>query len=121
MMENHSFDNYLGMLGRGDGFRLDRHQRPVASNPDGAGNLVSAFHMPTACQVRGLPSNAWNASHVSFDGGRNDGFVKASSAVAMGYWTAQDLPFYYSLAAPSWCATVGSAPVWVRRSPTVAT
>ena len=31
MMENHSFDNYFGMLGRGDGFHLDAaraaHQR----------------------------------------------------------------------------------------------
>ncbi len=98
MMENHSFDNYLGMLGRGDGFRLDQHHRPVASNPDGAGTIVSAFHMPTACQVRQKPSNAWNDSHVSFNGGRNDGFVQASSEVAMGYWTGQDLPFYYSLA-----------------------
>src|SRR5439155_26443313 len=35
MMENHSFDNYLGMLGRGDGFTLDASGRPTAANPDG--------------------------------------------------------------------------------------
>ena len=28
MMENHSFDNYFGMLGRGDGFTLDFDGRP---------------------------------------------------------------------------------------------
>ena len=30
MQENHSFDNYLGMLGRGDGFTLDHRGRPDA-------------------------------------------------------------------------------------------
>ena len=39
MQENHSFDNYLGMLGRGDGFTLDRHGRPTNTNPDPSGGL----------------------------------------------------------------------------------
>jgi len=42
----------------------------------------------------------WNASHISYDHGRNDGFVRASGPVAMGYWTAEDLPFYYALTFP---------------------
>src|SRR6185436_2596843 len=46
MMENHSFDNYLGMLGRGDGFHR-RHGQPIATNDDDAGNPVTAFHMPS--------------------------------------------------------------------------
>ncbi|MGH3292548.1 MAG: alkaline phosphatase family protein, partial [Trebonia sp.] len=38
MMENHSYDNYLGMLqGRGDGFPLGADGRPEISNPDTAG------------------------------------------------------------------------------------
>src|SRR5215470_10684930 len=45
MMENHSYDNYLGALDRGDGFRL-RHGQPTAANPDDDGRLVHAFHMP---------------------------------------------------------------------------
>ena len=40
MMENHSYDDHLGMLGRGDGFRLDGRGQPVDANPDGQGNLV---------------------------------------------------------------------------------
>src|SRR5205823_9313312 len=28
MMENHSYDNYFGMLGRGDGFQRDAEGRP---------------------------------------------------------------------------------------------
>ena len=97
MMENHSYDNYLGTLRRGDGFRL-RDGRPRDANPDGNGNLVHAFRMPSTCQLDGSPGQNWNASHVSFDGGRNDGFVRASGPVAMGYWTGDDLPFYAGLA-----------------------
>jgi phospholipase C len=97
MMENHSYDSYFGVLDRGDGFRM-RDGRPRAANPDGNGNLVHAFHMPNACQLQGHPGQNWNASHISFDEGRNDGFVLASGPVAMGYWTGEDLPFYYGLA-----------------------
>src|SRR5215470_16302903 len=97
MMENHSFDNYFGVLGRGDGFRL-RDGQPTAANADGAGNPIRAFHMPSTCQLDGHPGQNWNASHESFDHGRNDGFVRASGPVAMGYWTGDDIPFYYELA-----------------------
>src|SRR5207302_2454062 len=66
---------------------------------DGHGNLVHAFHMPTPCQLDSKPSQSWNASHVQWDGGRNDGFVVSDSGpVAMGYWTGADVPFYYGLA-----------------------
>ena len=98
MMENHSYDNYLGMLRRGDGFPLDRRGQPTAANPDGAGNLVRAFRMPSTCQLERAPGQNWNASHIQYDHGRNDGFVRASGPVAMGYWTKEDLPFYYALA-----------------------
>jgi phospholipase C len=97
MMENHSFDNYLGVLGRGDGFHL-RNGRPTNANRDDSGKLVRAFHMPSACQLDSAPGQNWDASHLSFDHGRNDGFVRASGDVAMGYWTADDIPFYYGLA-----------------------
>ncbi len=97
MMENHSFDNYLGMLGRGDGFRL-RNGRPAAANRDADGTLIRAFHMPSACQQDGHPGQNWNASHTQYDHGHNDGFVRASGPVAMGYWTGDDIPFYYGLA-----------------------
>lgn len=98
MMENHSYDSYLGMLGRGDGFRLGPGGRPVHSNPEANGDLVHSFAMRNACQTNHGPGQNWNASHISFNGGRNDGFVRASGPVAMGYWTAETIPFYYSLA-----------------------
>jgi len=97
MMENHSFDSYLGALGPTVGFPVS-HGVPTAANPDGNGNLIHAFHMPSACQLNGHPGQNWNASHISYNGGRNDGFVLASGPVAMGYWTEEDIPFYYGLA-----------------------
>jgi len=96
MMENHSFDNYLGVLGRGNGFRL-RNGRLTNWNPYGPDRLY-AFHMPNTCQFPAEPNQSWNASHIAYAGGRMDGFVEASGPVAMGYWTEDDIPFYHALA-----------------------
>jgi phospholipase C len=99
MMENHSFDNYLGMLGRGDGFALDSGGRPTNWNPTRTGQRQLAFHMANDCQLDGKPSQEWEASHEQYDGGTNRGFViSPSGPVAMGYYDRSDLPFYYSLA-----------------------
>jgi phospholipase C len=98
MMENHSYDSYLGALKyHGDGFRFGRDGKPLNANPDGNGNLIRSFHMPSTCQLHAVPGQDWDRSHTSWDGGRNDGFVKASTAVAMGYWDETDIPFYYGL------------------------
>jgi phospholipase C len=101
MMENHSYDNKLGMLGRkgADGFRLGPGGKPLATNPYANGDIQHAFRMPTDCQLSGKPSQSWKDSHIQFNNGRNDGFVKsASGPVAMGYWDRAGQPFYYSLA-----------------------
>jgi phospholipase C len=114
MMENHSYDNFFGMLGRGfgqrprgDGFTLAIDGLPDANNPLADGKLQRAFRMPRTCQFGGVPSQEWAASHNAYDNGRMDGFVRtpvsAGSSqvvgpVAMGYWTAEDLPFTYALA-----------------------
>src|ERR1700712_1132472 len=74
MMENHSYDNYFGMLHRGDGFTLDKAGRPTNSCPDANGNPVRAFHMANTCQLSKQPSQAWNASHAQWDNGKMDGF-----------------------------------------------
>ena len=57
MMENHSYDNRLGMLNRhgADGFRLGRDGLPTATNPYANGDLQHAFRMPTTCQLNGEP------------------------------------------------------------------
>jgi len=103
MMENHSFDNILGMVphrvrGRGavDGLRV-HHGRITNSNPGPEGR-VHAKHASTPCQVPQEPSQAWNPSHISYARGSNDGFVRASGPSAMWFWDNRDLPFTYSLA-----------------------
>ncbi len=97
MQENHSYDSYFGMLGRGDGFTLDDQGRPTASNPDDAGNPVRAFHMASTCQAHSVTQN-WNSTHLQWNNGAMDGFVRTSKATAMGYWDGTDIPFYYGLA-----------------------
>ncbi|HVV76448.1 MAG TPA: alkaline phosphatase family protein [Mycobacteriales bacterium] len=114
MMENHSYDNFLGMLGRGpgqtprgDGFTIAANGEPTATNPRPDGRTQHAFRMPTTCQLHQRPSNEWMSSHEQFNHGKMDGFVRAPIApaipapngpVAMGYWTEHDLPFMYDLA-----------------------
>ena len=97
MMENHSFDNILGLIGRGDGFTLGSNGQPTAKNPDGHGNYVHAFHMPTECQTDGV-GNDWKVTHEAYDGGTCQGFVTSTSAEAMGYFTKADLPFSCGMA-----------------------
>jgi phospholipase C len=100
MMENHSYDNKLGMLQRpgADGFQLGPDGLPRATNPYPNGDIQHAFHMPTTCQNH-APSQEWTQSHTQFAGGRNDGFViSGSGPTAMGYWDGADQPFYYSMA-----------------------
>jgi phospholipase C len=114
MMENHSYDNYLGMLrGRGEGFPLGPDGQPDASNRSQEGEVVRAFHLDSPVQHTGVPSQAWHATHVQWGEGRCDGFVTSAqqaltakgaaasaeaASIAMGYWTEADLPFYYGLA-----------------------
>src|SRR3984893_8658874 len=107
MMENHSYDNYLGMLsGRGEGFPLDGDGLPTVTNLDAAGSPVRAHHLATTVQAEDVPCQSWHASEVQWNQGKMDGFVTSTQEVApdadramgMGYWSQDDLPFYYGLA-----------------------
>jgi phospholipase C len=106
MMENHSFDNYLGALGRGDGFPLGSDGQPEVANTDASGHLVRAYPMKSTKQHEGAPCQSWRAVHAQWSGGSMNGFVRAiqlaapdaDETAAMGYWTEEDLPFYYGLA-----------------------
>jgi phospholipase C len=101
VMENHSYDNHLGMLGRSgaDGFALGANGKPKASNPYPDGKIQHAFRMPTTCQLSGQPSQTWQDAHTQLADGHLAGFVRSGSGpVAMGYWEKADLPFYYSMA-----------------------
>jgi phospholipase C len=121
MMENHSYDNYFGMLeGRGEGFRVGADGEPKVVNHGADGRPVRAFHLASTVQRRGIPSQSWHASHLQWGDGQCDGFVTnaqkvqsqaragtagdevdtatEAAATGMGYWCDLDLPFYYGLA-----------------------
>ena len=99
MKENHSYDNYFGMLGRGDGFTFDSNGVPLNSNPDRAGNPVRVHHLSVPFNPSFAVSQTWNASHLEFNEGKMDGFVATTdSPEPMGYLDEGDLPWYYALA-----------------------
>jgi len=120
MMENHSYDNYLGMLqGRGEGFPLGQDGQPDVTNLGASGEAIRPYHLSSTVQHPFVPSQSWHASHHQWGHGKCDGFVTSSQSVltetedaagmsataladaaaaGMGYWREQDLPFYYGLA-----------------------
>ena len=106
MMENHSFDNYLGTLGRGEGFPLGDDGTPDAENPDSAGTMIRAHHAGSTVQQEGVPCQSWSATHTQWADGKLNGFVTSAEqaapegdkTAAMSYWTDRDLPFYHGLA-----------------------
>lgn len=90
MMENRSFDHYLGWLpgadGRQAGLRFtDKH------------GLAHATHRLSGdTQGCGFldPDHSWMGGRTQLDGGKMDGFLRAQSDVfSIGYYTAADLPF----------------------------
>ncbi len=102
MMENRSFDHFLGALtldeGRDDveGLTLDH------TNPHPDGYDVAPFKSAIHCLED--PPHSWTASHAQFKNGSNGGFVEVFHArdpevahEAMGYWTRAELPAYYTL------------------------
>jgi phospholipase C len=107
MMENHSYDNYLGMLqGRGDGFTLGPDGKPIEVNPSADGSDVQLWTTASTAQESGVPTQSWYASHAQWADGACDGFVRsieqtlpgADARAGMRYWTEAELPFYYRLA-----------------------
>jgi len=107
MMENHSYDNYLGTLaGRGDGLPSGPDGAPEATDTGLDGKPVALHPARGPVQERHSPTQSWHASHIQFDGGRCDGFVrsvqvtvpKADATEPMTYFSGADLPFYHGLA-----------------------
>src|SRR5579863_3810761 len=111
MMENHSYDNYFGMLAdRGDGLTLGADGLPTELNyaADGTAVRMHALNgtVNNTTQLSAVPSQSWNASHIQWNDGQCDGFVRSvedtlpgkDATVPMTYWTEAQLPFYYALA-----------------------
>jgi phospholipase C len=114
MMENRSFDHYLGWLGGdeayleagrsryGARFRVDAETAQSYARPDGS--IVSTFPLafspsfPNPYRGCGFadPGHGWNAGRAQRDGG----FLAEGSGndeFALGYFEAAELPFYTGL------------------------
>src|ERR1700693_1056803 len=78
MMENHSYVNYLGMMsGHGDGLALGANGQPTSANETTDGRSAPLSHSSAPRQVLGVPTQSWHASHIQWNGGANDGFVRS--------------------------------------------
>lgn len=115
MMENHSFDSYLGHLNQ-YGSRTDVESAPsTATNPDTVGGPKPWAHGEHLCNLD--VDHGWDGTHVEINGGMMDGFAQqnevamptgpdggaldpslGSGARAMWWYDQTDLPFYYQLA-----------------------
>jgi len=112
MMENRSFDHYLGALsleGRADVAGLTQ---PFPTLKDSASNDVSAWQMDATPATTLLevpdPPHGWSAACADYHDGKNDGFVtqyqliyspsQAAPKNPMGYYTRTTLPTLYALA-----------------------
>lgn len=101
MQENHSFDNYLGMLPvcgqpKADGFTFNKRDEPINWNPLGKERMY-VFPQQGAIGTQHTGSQGWNNTHQQIAGGLMTGFAE-TGAGSMGYYTEDDLPFYYSIA-----------------------
>lgn len=124
MMENRSFDHYLGRLRADPSYAardLVEGLTGQESNPREGGGRVSPFrqHDFTVSD----PPHSWEFAHQSWNQGQNDGFVRAhagpNEADVMGYHERDQLPFLYWLAdefvvCDSWFSSV-LGPTWPNR------
>ena len=118
MMENRSFDHYMGWLSRDEGYLergLSRYgssfsidalssQTFTDNTPGGTGEAVDTFHLPAdpmANPWRGCgfndPGHGWKSGYAQRDGG----FLAPRSGndkYALGYYEADDLPFHSRMA-----------------------
>lgn len=125
MMENRSFDHYLGDLSLSEGRTdVDGLTNPLPSNPDLDGKAVSAWCMDGNYGGYGDPPHGYCPQHANYFeqklpqectpisnpvGGNNKGFVRSyqrgfpggtgqqGPEIPMGYYTRKTLPVIYAL------------------------
>ncbi|MDQ6835675.1 MAG: alkaline phosphatase family protein [Actinomycetota bacterium] len=90
MMENRSFDHYLGWLPGADGRQAGLEFTDPTGHRFGTHRLRTDFQ---GCAFLD-PDHSWKGGRTELDGGRMDGFLKAASDLfSIGYYTQHDLPF----------------------------
>ena len=118
LQENRSFDHYYGFAP----FAGKAGVPAGYTQPDGNGGTIAPYHF-TSLTTPDI-GHGWNATHAEYDSGAMDGFYTTDGINCMGYYTAGDLPFYYSLHDSStlctnyFCSLLG--PTWPNRFYTAA-
>lgn len=103
MMENRSYDHYLGARSMLDGKPGDGLVSTM-SNPDLDGNDIIIMPTPDGALCALDPPHGWDASRAQMAGGANSGFVTEHQArhpgavEPMGYMLRQNLPVTWALA-----------------------
>lgn len=115
MQENRSFDHCFGALRGVRGFNDPRvislpDKNPVWFQPDKAGNRFVPFRLDIkdtrATWMGGVP-HSWEDQVDARNDGKYDGWIEAKRPgnkdftdipLTMGYYTRDDIPFYYALA-----------------------
>jgi phospholipase C len=94
MMENRSFDHYLGWLPNADG------RQAGLSYPGDDGRRHRTHPLAPDFQGCGFkdPDHSWEGGRREYHGGRLDGFYRVNDEFAIGYYTERDLPFLPALA-----------------------
>jgi phospholipase C len=102
MMENRSYDHYLGSRSLLEGLPGDGLVAGM-SNPDADGVPQLIYRESIDCVAD--PPHGWTAARRQFDDGRNDGFVQAylrshpgEAPHVMGYFGREELPAIHGLA-----------------------
>jgi len=115
MQENRSFDHLFGTLRGVRGYNDPRAITQPSGNPVWLQASASgAVHTPFRFDIRnssatwlGSLPHGWEDSDQARNGGRYDGWIPAKAnsdpklahlPLTMGYYTREDLPFYYALA-----------------------
>ena len=92
MMENRSFDHFLGWLPGADG------QQAGLAYTDDDGSVHETY--PLAPDYQGCghpdPDHSYEGGRIQYNNGACDGWLRsgASDEYAIGYYTRQDLPFF---------------------------
>jgi len=99
MMENRSFDHFLGWVPGADG------RQAGLAFPDKQGAMQETFPLAPNfqnCQFAD-PDHSYYGGRLQFDDGHNDGWLHASTndVFPIGYYTRDDLAFY-GQAVPQW-------------------
>jgi phospholipase C len=97
MMENRSFDHFLGWLPGADGKQAGLTYNDVNGKP------FTTYALPPYFQGCGCkdPDHSYEGGRVEYNGGACDGWMRANDNFSIGFYRQQDLAFFGDVA-PRW-------------------